>query len=307
MYAIRAPWRRMINRVAGVGLGAAILFGGLPADVATASAAPIPAAAMAPVSHPGKELVPRPSWALRALALPATEIDYPMKRTQSVYVAPRTSSAKMGTVFLNEAVRIVCYSNGSEVEGSKLWAEIRYFVDGSNASNIKQGWVPDVYVRTGRNGRLPGIPTGNCPPPFTEPQSARPGDPGTPSHPRDSERGAIPISPPVLDCGFFVCDSYLTRSTTRYIANRLEPLQNESNAVIGAAAAGACFATGAGAIVSPICGVVGVAYGRYFTSQLLAARDNNACVMFRHKNFLNVAAPGFPPVIHVRNNTLCHN
>lgn len=108
---------------------------------------------------------------------------YAMRSTQQVYVEPSTDATVMGKVAAAEKVSLHCYDTD---RSGRLFAYIEYKVDAAPGT-VKRGFVDDAYLRTGRDGRLPGVPYRNCPPPLTTP--------GAPIEP-----AAAPTSAPAPTC-----------------------------------------------------------------------------------------------------------
>jgi hypothetical protein len=117
---------------------------------------------------------------------------------------------------------------------------------------------------------------------------------------------AAPGMPPGVStkCGVVTCSAYLSRGTTRSIANKLARYQNASNAAIASAAGAAFFP--AGGFPALACAAAGAIYGGFAVDQFLRARDTNACIRLR---YLRQVTPTTPKgvAIYVDRSNNCKN
>ena len=106
------------------------------------------------------------------------------------------------------------------------------------------------------------------------------------------------------DCGWVTCSVYLSRSTTRSIADVVGRYPNASMGTIAFALALACAPIGGiGAVVCA--GAAGV-YGGFAIDQFIEARRLNRCIRVRYTEQIGVA----PPVItgiYVDSSKFCEN
>ena len=90
-------------------------------------------------------------------------------------------------------------------------------------------------------------------------------------------------------CGVVTCSAYLSRGTTRAIADKVARYQNASTASIAGAFAGACFPVGGWPALA--CGTAGAIFGGFAVDQFVQARNTNACIRLRYVRPIGAQQP----------------
>jgi len=113
-------------------------------------------------------------------------------------------------------------------------------------------------------------------------------------------------APAVINCGIATCSIYLTRNTTKELCEALCQYREESIISIGTAATVACAATGAGEVVSPICGGAAALFGTFFIHKVDQATQKRQCLRIRYIPG-RATVPPVPTALYSDGSRFCHD